>query len=121
MMPASANIPESMDDLSPPVMEFPDPNPEPSPAARPLPEASADMTAPPMPTPQPPTSTALPVRSATLSALTGALPQTICCHCPHAVWQQLQEGDVRVYCLVTHTLIDVLLVECDGRFLKRKG
>lgn len=115
-LPASADTPALMDDLSPPPMEFPDPNPEPAPQASELPAASANLTAPPAPV-KPQARKPSPVRSATLSALQGDLPQTVCVRCPHAIWQQVPEGDVRVYCPITHTLIDSLLVECDGRFL----
>lgn len=115
-LPASDDTPALMDDLSPPPMEFPDPNPEPAPQASESPAASANLTAPPAPV-KPQTKKPTPVRSATLNALQGELPQTICVRCPHAIWQQVPEGDVRVYCPITHTLIDSLLVECDGRFL----
>lgn len=118
-LPASATIPESTDDLSPPVMEFPDPNPEPSPVASPLPEASADLTEPPAPVKQQ-TKKPSPALSATLSGLHGEPPQTVCVRCPHAIWQQVPEGDVRVYCPIMHALVDSLLVECDGRFLIRE-
>ncbi|TWC51796.1 hypothetical protein FBY04_11675 [Pseudomonas sp. SJZ080] len=115
-LPASADTPALMDDLSPPPMEFPDPNPEPAPQAIESPAASANLTAPPAPVTQQ-TKKPSPARSATLNALQGELPQTVCVRCPHAIWQQVPEGDVRVYCPITHSLIDSLLVECDGRFL----
>lgn len=116
-LPASADTPALMDDLSPPPpMEFPDPNPEPAPQASESPAASANLTAPPASVTQQ-TKKPSPARSATLNALQGELPQTVCVRCPHAIWQQVPEGDVRVYCPITHSLIDSLLVECDGRFL----
>ncbi|UZD94097.1 hypothetical protein LOY64_22735 [Pseudomonas corrugata] len=114
-LPPSAVTQESTEELLPPVMEFPNPDPNP------LPEASAVSSAVPVQTAVlPQTQKSSRVRSATLNALQDEPPATVCARCPHAIWQQVPEGDVRVYCLVMHSLIDKVLVECDGRFLVPK-
>ena len=54
------------------------------------------------------------MRSKTLDEL-GVYPQTVCVHCPGAVWMQHGHGGLTNYCLVLKTLVDFPLLRCDAR------
>ena len=58
------------------------------------------------------------LRSVTLEGLQGEIPQTACANCQNAVWHHLVQGDLRLYCRVMHVLVDEMLTECDGRFVR---